>query len=98
MERQVKALPNGPVAVQVLSNGPDNKQPLTLDEGEEVKEVAILEKKLEDLKSKNDVSVVPVPAAVCGYISEGPPSIDAGMLYFELVESGLVRPGSIVLV
>lgn len=59
LECQTKAMSNGLVAVQGLSNGPDNEQPPTLDE-REVEEVAILEKKLEDLKTKNDVSVVPL--------------------------------------
>lgn len=53
LECQTKAMSNGLVAVQGLSNGPDNEQPPTLDE-REVEEVAILEKKLEDLKTKND--------------------------------------------
>lgn len=53
LDRQAKATSNGPVALQTLSNGPNDDIPL--DE-KEIKEVAILEKKLEELKSRNDVS------------------------------------------
>lgn len=52
LDRQAKAMSNGPVAVQTLSNGSDDKP--TPDK-REVKEVAVLEKKLKVLKSKYDV-------------------------------------------
>lgn len=50
--KEAKALSNGPVQT-ALSNGADDC-PTPDERGAE--EVAILEKKLEDLKSKNDVS------------------------------------------
>ena len=50
--KEAKALSNGPVQTTLSNGGPDDQS--TPDAGG-AKEVAILEKKLEDLKSKNDV-------------------------------------------
>lgn len=64
LEHQSKT-PNGPVALEMLSNGASDQQPTTtttttttatIDEERDLKEVVILEKKLEDLKSRNSVS------------------------------------------
>lgn len=53
LEAQSKSTPNGLVTMAPLSNG---DQPPAVDEGEP-EEVAILEKKLEDLKSRNNVRI-----------------------------------------
>lgn len=55
LEQQAKSKLNGPVVVQTLSNGDDEPPASALEAG---KEVAILERKLEDLKNKNNVSSV----------------------------------------
>lgn len=50
---QIKIKSNGPVAVEELSNG-GGPPAAVLDDVE--KEVTVLERKLEDLKNKNNVS------------------------------------------
>lgn len=73
LEHQSKT-PNGPVALETLSNGASDQQPTTttttttatIDEERDLKEVVILEKKLEDLKSRNSVSA----SSLCELLSE----------------------------
>jgi hypothetical protein len=59
LDRQVKTVSNGEI-VHALSNGSDDQQASGCDgqtpDERGIKEVVILEKKLEDLKSKNEVS------------------------------------------
>ena len=54
LDHKVKAMSNGQVTAQALSNGSDDQPSPPAETG--IKEVVVLEKKLEDLKSKNDVS------------------------------------------
>ena len=56
LESQSKSTPNGIVTVAPLSNGAGD-QPPAVDE-REPEEVAVLEKKLEDLKSRNNVRII----------------------------------------
>lgn len=69
-ERQAKTTPNGPVAIETLSNGTSSQPPPPPAEDERMadKDVAILEKKLEDLKVKNNVSSSLVLANALCYV------------------------------
>ena len=57
---QTQGKPNGPVAVETLSNGGGGEEVPSAALLEAEKQVAVLERKLDELKNKNNVSCLVV--------------------------------------